>query len=194
MNPTLVIFSGLPGTGKSILSTQLAQGLHWPLLRLDDIPARMPASWTSYDLDFWDNVISMLMQITETQLEVGVSVIVDAVFMAYDRHHFQALARKYQARMRPIYTYLSDEKLWEQRVTERFNALGRSTDVANWERIQVQRKRFLAWEPGTALFVDGARPLEQNLALVSDYVTSPQPPLTPLPEIPLVQGRYHMAG
>ena len=194
MASTLVIFSGLPGTGKSILSTRLARELGWPLLRLDDIPARMPEDWATYDLDFWDTVISMLMQLTETQLEVGANVIVDAVFMAYDRHHFQALAGKYGVALRPVYTYLSDEKLWEARVTERFNALGRSPDVATWDGIQTKRKRFLAWEPGTALFVDGVHPLEQNLALVREYATGGVLQPRPLPELPLIQGRYHMAG
>jgi tRNA uridine 5-carbamoylmethylation protein Kti12 len=31
MQPTLVLFSGLPGTGKSVLAKMLARGLCWPL-------------------------------------------------------------------------------------------------------------------------------------------------------------------
>jgi predicted kinase len=191
MQTTLVIFSGLPGTGKTTLARRLATELKVPLLCIDDVTGFIPPPLRTYDLAFWDNMISVLLHLTEVQLELGVSVIVDSVFMAFDRQHAQALARKYQALFRPVYTFVSDEALWEQRVTRRFIEAGRRNEVATWERIQHQRLHFQQWEQDTALFVDALKPLEQNYAEVLRYTTNQDIDIRPLPALPLTEGKYH---
>src|SRR5690242_14745614 len=134
MQPRLVIFSGLPGTGKSTLANRLARKLRWPLLRIDDVVGQVPPSAGP---DFWDEKILALLTLAETQLELGLNVILDSVFMDSDRLHAQELARQYTAAFRPVYCFVSDEALWEQRVTERFEKLNQQA-VANWERILEQ--------------------------------------------------------
>jgi hypothetical protein len=64
-------------------------------------------------------------------------------------------------------------------------------DVATWERIQHQRQRFRAWEPGTALFVDSLNPVEQNYERVRNFVLAEDVTLKPLAAIPLAEGSYH---
>ena len=189
MITTLVIFSGLPGTGKSTLASQLARKLRWPLLRIDDVAVEVPAG---ADIHFWDEKILSLLTLAEAQLELGLSVVVDSVFMGADRLHAQELARHYQAAFRPVYCFFSDELLWEQRVTRRFDEL-RNDAVATWERIERQREHFRRWEQGTALFIDAVQPLEENHAAVLEYVTGQDVALKPLPlpAIPLRKGSYH---
>ena len=184
---TLVMFSGLPGTGKSTLAWQLARELQWPLLCIDDVLGEVPENPT---VRFWDAQVAILLGLVEKQLEVGLNVIVDSVFMNLDRLHAQALASKHQARFRPIYTFMSDEALWEQRVTARFTAVN-NPDVATWERIQHQRMHFRPWEPGTALFVDNAQPLAKNYADVLRFATTDDLLLHPLPDLPWSVGDYH---
>lgn len=184
---TLVIFSGLPGTGKSTLANKLAREMHWPLLCIDDVVVDAPEDAGN---EFWDSQITALLNLVETQLELGLDVIVDSVFMNMDRHHAQELARKYTAHFLPIYVYVSDDKVWEERVTTRFDH-SNNPDVATWERIQHQRKGFREWEPDTALFIDSLNPVDENFERVLGFVTSWETELKSLRSIPLTKGRYH---
>ena len=187
MNNTLVIFSGLPGTGKSTLANRLARELRWPLLRIDDVVLHVPEN---AGMDFWDTQISILLRLAEAQLELGLDVIVDSVFMNTDRYHAQALARKYQSRFRPIYTFVSDDQVWQERVMKRSAELNNPA-VATWHQLQHQRQHFRKWEPNTALFIDAVNPLEQNFATVLGFVQTDEIALSPLEDIPLVKGKYH---
>jgi predicted kinase len=187
MQTTLVIFSGLPGTGKSTLANKLARELRWPLLRIDDVIGEVPEN---PNVAFWDSKVAILLDLTETQLELGLSVIVDSVFMNMDRNHAQELARKHQARFLPIFVFVSDENVWKERVTNRSKALNHK-DVASWERIQHQRERFRKWEPETALFIDSLEPVDANYASALHFVMNEAVALHPLADMPLVTGRYH---
>ncbi len=188
MQPALIIFSGLPGTGKSTLANRLARELHSPLLRIDDVAGPLPKIT---DSAFWDSKIALLLDLAEAQLELGLSVLLDSVFMGSDRLHAQELARSHTALFRPVYCFVSDEAVWQQRVTERFEALQNGA-VATWQRILEQRKYFQPWEPGTALFIDALAPFEQNYAALLEFVMHGQVELRPLPvHRPLVKGSYH---
>jgi predicted kinase len=124
------------------------------------------------------------------QLDLGLSLIVDSVFMNMDRNHAQELARKYDARFYPIYVFVSDDEVWKQRANERYEKMN-NQDVATWERIQHQRERFRVWEPGTALFVDSLHSVDRNYEAVLNFVMHDQVDLRPLPNLPLVEGKYH---
>lgn len=184
---TLVIFSGLPGTGKSTLANKLARELRWPLLRIDDVTGDVP---DNAGLDFWDSRIEILLGLAEAQLELGMSVIVDSVFMNKDRYHAQAIAREHHARFRPIHTFISDETIWEERITARYLELNHPA-VSTWDQIQRQRNHFRVWEPGTALFLDAIQSVEQNYAQVLGFVCGQEVTLKPMREVPWVNGKYH---
>lgn len=183
----LVIFSGLPGVGKSTLATRLARELRRPLLCIDDVIGEVPEN---VGVEFWDSKVAILLNLVETQLKLGLDVIADSVFMNMDRYHAQASARKYDARFLPIYVFVSDENAWKERVTTRYNELN-IPEAVTWENIQHQRQRFRAWEPDTALFIDSLNPFEQNYAKVLGFVTNWNSNPKPLGDIPLITGKYH---
>ena len=184
---TLVIFSGLPGTGKSTLADRLARELRWPLLRIDDVVGDIPEN---PGIEFWDSKVAILLGLAEAQLELGIDVIVDSVFMNTDRHHAQAIAQKHEARFRPVYTFLSDDRIWEERLTRRHVALNNPA-VATWEQVKHQRTHFRTWELDTALFVDALDSPEDNYAKVLQFVTNEEVAIKPLDDVPLVEGKYH---
>ena len=187
MHAKLILFSGLPGVGKSTLAKRLARELQLPLLCIDDVIGEIPEN---VDVSFWDARVAVLLDLVKTQLEVGLSVIVESVFMNTDRHHAQRLARRYQYRFLPIYVFISDENVWKERVTARSDELNEK-DVATWDRIQHQRERFRPWETGTALFIDSLHSVDRNHEMVLNFVMDESTALKPLEDIPLVEGKYH---
>jgi predicted kinase len=182
MKKTLVIFSGLPGTGKTVLARLVAHRLRIPLLSIDDVVSAIPDHMSLHADPYWKDMVGILLGLVECQLEQDFSVVVDSVFMGEDRLRAYELAGKHQALFRPIYTHLSDERLWEDRVRRRAEAvpLEIKDKVATWERIQEQRKQFRPWEPGTALFVDGVNSVETNLDQVLRFITPSDVILRPL--------------
>jgi predicted kinase len=187
MQTKLIILSGLPGTGKSSLASRLARELQIPLLCIDDVIGEVPPG---AGVPFWDSRVAILLRLVEVQLDLGLSVVVDSVFMNMDRQHAQELARKYHAHFYPIHVFVSDDEIWKQRVNARYDEM-KDKDVATWDRIQHQRERFQAWEPETALFIDSLHPFDRNYAAVLHFVMKEDVSLKPLSEVPLLEGRYH---
>ncbi len=170
MRSTLVLFSGLPGTGKSALAEKLARELKWPLLGIDDMAACMPVGMDRNTTAFWDQAIAALLLIAETQLKLNISVIADSIFMNLDRFHAASIARECEARFVPVHTFVSDEAAWKERVNARFLKSGSSKGAASWEQVLEQQKWFRPWDPGTALFVDTKHPLEECYEAVRSCV------------------------
>jgi predicted kinase len=191
MQPSFIIFSGLPGTGKSALADRLAREFHLPLLRIDDLADCMPSGMDRNTTAFWDQAIFALLLLAESQLRLGVSVIADSIFMNSDRSHASAIAQKTGTRFLPVHTFISDEAVWEARVNERFEKHSPGIEAASWEQVTAQRRGYRPWEPGTALFVDAVRPLDENYALVKEMITGPTVEFKPLPDLPFTPGKYH---
>lgn len=187
MKTKLILFSGLPGTGKSTLAWRLAGELKMPLLCIDRVLGDVPED---ADVAFWDSKVAILLDLMRVQLELGLSVVVDSVFMNLDRYHAREIARRNKALFLPVYVYMSNDEVWKERVRKRYNVLN-DPAVATWERIQRQRQHFRDWEPGTALFIDSVHPLDRNYEIVLNFVTNKEASLEPLEEMPLTEGKYH---
>lgn len=181
--PTLIILSGLPGTGKTTLARLLVEELHFPLLSIDDVVDAIPQHMTRNSEYYWEDMVHILLHLVDSQLAWGNSVIVDSVFMGVDAHHTQhrwsdrlrayAIAKTRQVRFRPVYLYVSDESVWRERLAQRARQFP-NAPVATWDRVEHQRQLFQTWQPGQALFLDSLNNIEVNLQSVLAYIANPQ--------------------
>jgi len=168
IDPTLIIFSGLPGTGKTTLSRKLAAHTQKPLLAIDTL-FEIPENMLACADPFWESLIHILLAFTEDQLALGLSVIVDSVFMGEDREQARQLAIKHKADFKAIHAFNSDERMWEKRLTAR-QLQYPEIEMASWASVQEQRKDFWPWDENNALFADSADPVEVNFAKILAYL------------------------
>jgi predicted kinase len=178
---TLVLISGLPGTGKSTLAEALGAVTGWPVLAVDDVAERYPPPEIREDPRFWEAVVAELLGLARSRLAAGSSVILDSVFMGRDRHDARDLAAETGARFFPVHTCVGDEGEWESRVSRRRRDAS-SPGVASWEDVCRQRVGFQPWPPGTAVVADATRPVAENLRAVVSALSDPETVFTPRAE------------
>lgn len=171
MQPALIIFSGMAGTGKTTLARLLCQRLQLPLVSFDHfVDYSWPRRLLEVEVLSDDEFTHILFSTAELQLSLGVSVVMDAIFGSQWRGLARELAARRQARLCAIHTFCSDEATWRQRVIGRAETALANETPAEWESVLASRSRFQPWEPGSALFVDAVQPVEENLARVLVYV------------------------
>jgi predicted kinase len=167
-NPALVLFSGLPGTGKTALARRVARHLHIPLLAKDRIQSvlrvRGLADRTTPD------GYHLMFDLADEQLSLGVSVVLDAVFpMEGFRSAACDIARRNNADFCPIYCYCSDQSVWRERMKGREQYVPNWTPVG-WEAVERLQAMYESWDSETTLFVDSLNDFEDNLVLILEWI------------------------
>jgi len=138
--PTLYIFSGLPGAGKTALSQRLAIELKAAHLRIDTIEqalrdlCRLDAQGEGYRLAY---------RVAADNLRLGVSVIADSCNpVELTRDEWERVARDSQARYINIEIICSDKREHRKRVESRKPAVP-GLAFPGWD--EVERREYHAW-------------------------------------------------
>ena len=167
-NTALVLFSGLPGTGKAVLARKVARALHIPLFAKDRIQSalRVRSLADSKTPDGYH----LMFDLADEQLSLEVSVVLDAVFpMEGFRSAARELARRHGANFCPVFCYCSDPTIWRERMKGREQYVPHWTPVG-WEAVERLQATYEPWDPATTLFVDSLNNFEDNLVLVIDWI------------------------
>jgi predicted kinase len=167
----LIVFSGLPGTGKSTLAEAAGRQLRIPVFAADWLLGSL-TPFGGYHLDKLLTIgEELLTTLAFRQLQLGQPAILD--FPAEDpatRTRWRTLADAAGAKFRVIVCTCSDRELHQARLEHRERGIPGWHQGGNWANVQQRLAQFPPWT-GELLTIDAAQPLAQNLATVLKYAT-----------------------
>jgi len=170
----LILFSGLPGTGKSALAEQVACELGIPVFAKDWLEAtllRCELAPTNVAKSLASAGYELLTTLAERQMMLGQSVILDSVASTQSiRMTWRGLAEKYHAGWSVIECVCSDENLQRERLGKRQRWIPGWHEL-DWSDVERVKTYYHPWGEHR-LVVDATCPLEENLKIVLKYLCS----------------------
>ena len=167
----LIVFSGLPGTGKSTLAEIVGKQFGIPVFAKDWLEAVLlqnglqpkqngkSLGYVGYEL---------LTTLAERQLMLGQSVILDSVAGIENiRDAWKRLAEKYQAERRVIECICSDETIHRDRLLTRERKIPGWHEL-EWSEVERVKEYYVPWQEDR-LVLDMVQPFEENLFRASAY-------------------------
>jgi len=167
----LIIFSGLPGTGKSTLAEAVGRELGIPVFAKDWLEGTLLRSGlkpTIEDKSLGFAGYELLTVLAERQLILGQSVILDSVAGTEPiRSIWRQLTRKYGADWRVIECICSDESLHRSRLRVRKRNIPGWHEL-EWSDIEKVKQYYSPWT-NNCLVLDIVNPLDENLSKAKEY-------------------------
>ena len=148
----LIVFSGLPGSGKSTIAKLLATRLRAAYLRIDTIEQALLRAGAP--LPIGPEGYAVALAVAEDTLRAGTPVVADAVnAQAISRNAWAELAARLNVRYRPIGVHCSDPAEHHRRVESRTAEIEAHV-LPTW--VEVSATAFEPFRPGT-LVIDTAQ-------------------------------------
>ena len=167
----LIVFSGLPGTGKSTLAEIVGKWLHIPVFAKDWLEATLLRNGlqpTVNEKSLGYVGYELLTVLAERQLILEQSVILDSVASTHAiRNTWKELATRYGADMRVIECVCSDESTHRARLGTRERNIPGWHEL-EWSDVEKVKQYYQAWDEDR-LVLDMANPIDENLSRVKSY-------------------------
>ena len=167
----LIVFSGLPGTGKSTLAESVGKQLHFPVFAKDWLEANLlrnglvptinekPLGYASY---------SLMTTLAERQLMLGQSVILDSVASTETiRATWRQISKQYGADWRVIECVCSNQAMHRACLGIRKRNIPGWHELT-WAEVEKVKQYYAVWEE-EHLILDMVNPFEENLSKAITY-------------------------
>ena len=167
----LIIFSGLPGTGKSSLAEAVGRNLLIPVFAKDWLEATLLKCEllpSNPDKPLGSAGYEILTVLAERQLMLGQSVILDSVAGTQSiRRSWRSLATQYQAEWRVIECICSEEPFHQAKLKTRQRHIPGWHEL-EWSDVEKVKSYYSSWEEDR-LILDMMVPFETNLTRAISY-------------------------
>lgn len=167
----LIVFSGLPGTGKSMLAEAIGRELGIPVFAKDWLEAVLYQNGlkpTQEGISLGYVGYELLTTLAERQLMLGQSVILDSVAgISTIREQWRALADHYHADWRVVECICSDEAVHRTRLLTRERNIPGWHEL-DWSEVERVKEYYVPWQEDHPV-LDMVRPFEENLSRVMPY-------------------------
>jgi len=167
----LIIFSGLPGTGKSTLAEAVGRHLSIPVFAKDWLEATLVRSELiapNQNRSLGSAGYELLTTLAERQLMLGQSVILDSVASTQSiRSTWEHLSKRYKAGWRVIECICSDESFHRAQLSKRERSIAGWHEL-EWADVVKVKDYFSPWNE-ERLVLDMVNPVEENRSRAIEY-------------------------
>jgi len=167
----LIVFSGLPGTGKSTLAELTGRQLGVPVFAKDWLEAVLLQNGlhpTSDEKTLGYVGYELLTALAKRQLMLGQSVILDSVAGTKNiRETWKNVAQQYRYDWRVVECVCSNEVLHQEGLK------GRKRNIPGWHElkwsdVEAVKRYYQSWDEGR-LVLDMANSIEENISRIKSY-------------------------
>lgn len=168
--PTVVLFRGFPGVGKTYLSSLLAEENKYAIIRKDDIYDTIYSSIESHK-ERNKICYGLLHKLLDTNLKSGANLIIDCPFR--DHKDLDVLSEFIEARngkFKPILCECRNELLWKERFNSR--EVAPNNIIRSFEVLKKHYGNMLLERYKEELVLDTQYPIEDLRIKIRTYISN----------------------
>ena len=168
----LIVFSGVPGVGKSTLADVVGSRLGIPVFATDWLLGALTPFGGRHLDDLLDIGAELLTTLAVRQLALGQSAILDHPSENIaDRERWRSLARSADAEFIAVHCVCSDPVVHRARLEGRTRGIPGWHDAGVWSNVEQRKASFPPW-PDSTLTIDTAAPHEDDVAALLTSLTT----------------------